>query len=262
MNDKRSSTPFLLDASQATTPTASFQQWRSRLSPFHVVEAALRASDAARQGAAAFDAEASQFPSTRAAVIGSEDNQRHALSHTFKIFNGLDLPPLEVVGMDAIGPIGAAWMLEAAIAGGPAPGPELRRRVLQDPSKALACRLAGAIACWRHLRLVQEETLVRIEALIAAGNTYWRQKNATYAQLRLLNWIEELVRVEDPTFHLPPIKLRGEAYDAILAAGGNPQLRDQRDAAIVSRLHVLLQVIELEANGRAKPDQHLRKDDK
>lgn len=214
--------------------------------PAEIVGAALRAADNARQGLAAFEAESERFPTTRAAVIGSEDNQRHALSHSYKIFGALDLQSLHVTGLDALGPLGAVWMVEAALESGFAPAPELKRRVFADRLKRKACALAGALVCWRHLREAQQQIVQNLEAKIHRGETYWRSKPATPAQIRLLQWIEQLVQAETPGFSMPPATNRGVAYDLILANGGNPQLRAERDAIIIRRLRILIHAIGIE----------------
>jgi hypothetical protein len=212
----------------------------ARLGVTAVTCLATGAADRSAQEAALFEAQARRFPSTRAAATGTEDQQRYSLSHPYKIFGCLQLNPLEVMGLEASGRIGVVWMAKAGAEHGWAPGPILRQFVFADPLKAQACRLLGAVTCWRHLKNVQLQTIAEIEARIARGENAWRGKPVTAAQSRLLNWIEELIRAEEPSFDLPWPTNRGDAFDLIKRLGGNPQHHDRRDQRIVERIEQIL----------------------
>lgn len=220
----------------------------ARLGISAVTRLATGAADRSAQEAALFEAQAKRFPTTRAAAIGTEDQQRYALSHSYKIFDSLQLNPLEVTGLEALGAMGAAWMIEAASEHGWAPGPVLRQHIFANPLKAEACRLLGSVVCWRHLKNAQLHQITEVEAKIARGENVWRSKPVTAAQSQLLNWIEELIRAEEPRFNLPWPTNRGEAFDLIRRLGGNPELHDQRDRRIVEKIDQLLAQIARQAS--------------
>jgi hypothetical protein len=190
-------------------------------------------SSVAEQQLAGLEAEAGRWPTLRASKIGSEDNQRHGLSHCHKVFATLDLNPLELLGLEALGLLGLQWRVEAALQNGNAPGPILSRHVLADQAKARVCRLVGAAVSWRHMKAAYEAKVAECVALIARGNTGWRSKSVSAEQHYLLNWIQTLVQADDSSFMLPTPANRGEAFDIIREMGGSPAFRQGTDQQII-----------------------------
>lgn len=192
------------------------------------------------QAAALLAAEAGRWPTMRASRIGSEDNQRHSLSHAYKIYAALDLPPLELVGLEALGLLGLKWRIEAAFEYGWKAGPLLTRQVLAEPQKARICRLTGALVTWQHMREAYTDRVACVTRLVASGQTSWRQKKVTPEQRYLLARIEELVRADDDNFRMPDVHNRGEAFDIIDSMGGNPLFHEESETMIVAKIVELI----------------------
>jgi hypothetical protein len=176
----------------------------------------------------------------RASQPGSPDNQRHALSFSYVVYDQLQLHPLEVLGLEALGPLGLSWKLDAAQKGGWAAGPVLTAAVLADEARARACRLIGAAVSWRYQRSAYNAQVAEFERLIAAGKVEWRTRTVTAEQKYLLMRITEIIRADNPYFEEPTPRNRGEAFDLIKALGGNPLFHDGTDAMITARVCEIL----------------------
>jgi hypothetical protein len=226
--------PAEISAAAARDPAPVLARLRDILagsSAARIVAAAVATAE--EQDAALFEAEAARWPTMRASRIGSEDNQRHGLSHGHKVYGTLALNPLELVGLQSLGLLGLQWQVEAAMATGNAPAPILARMVLDDPAKARICRLVGAAVSWRHMRAAYRAKVAEFEAALATGSNSWRSKDVTGEQLYLLGRIEALLQAWEPSLALPRPDNRGDAFDIIKTFGGNPAFRDGLDSKIV-----------------------------
>lgn len=159
--------------------------------------------------------EAKRWDITRAAVIGSIDNQKHALSHHHCVFGTLDLDPMAVTGLNGLGVQGLVWLGEVAEQVGSKPIPELMRHLFTDDAKRAVCRMAGGLLCWRHLRSTVEAERLAFEASPSAGSNIWKGRPITAQQYWLINKLKEAALAIDGDCVWPLIKTRGEAYQLI-----------------------------------------------
>lgn len=234
MSDESEIVPAEIRAATFADPVSLIESLRDRLAVSSAARGVANAvATIEEQQLAVFEAEAARWPTMRAAVVGSEDNQRHSLSHCHKVFGTLDLHPLEFIGLEALGLLGLKWRVEAAAQVGDAPAPILARHVLADPNKSRICRLVGAVVSWRHMKAVYHAKVAEFDALVAAGRVRWRSKEVTADQSYLLKWIQNLIQADEPKFELPVPKNRGEAFDMIREMGGSPAFRDETDHQII-----------------------------
>ncbi len=145
-----------------------------------------------------------------------------------------------MLGLEALGPLGLSWKLDAAQKGGWAAGPVLTAAVLADETRARACRLIGAAVSWRYQRAAYNAQVAEFDRLIAAGKVEWRSRPVTVEQKYLLMKICEIIRADDPEFVEPTPRNRGEAFDTIKALGGNPTFHDGSDEMITARVCEIL----------------------
>lgn len=155
------------------------------------------------------------WDATRAGVVGSVDNQKHALAHHHTIFGTLDLDPLAVVGLNGLGAQALVWLGRTAERVGSKPIPILVRHLFEDDDIRVVCRLTGGLLGWRHLRATVESERLDFEQSAAASSNAWRGRAISSRQYWVLRALKEAVLAVDPgaTWIMP--RNRGEAYDAL-----------------------------------------------
>lgn len=181
--------------------------------------------------------QARRWDATRAAVIGSSDNQKHALSHHHTIFGTLDLDPLAVVGLNGLGVQALVWLAQTAERVGSKPIPILVRHLFEDDDIRVVCRLTGGLLGWRHLRATVEVERLEFEQSAAANSGAWRSRAISPRQYWILRALKDAAIGLDPESKWVMPKTRGEAYDTIKLhverSYGN--LGDERDLAKIIR---------------------------
>ncbi len=109
-----------------------------------------------------------------------------------------------------------AWLAEARI--GDAPLADLVDRVFDDSARFDWCRQWGVHIGWRHGKALYDAA---VTAFVTSGRTgpqeRWRRNAITVDQANLILRICVWRQVDEPV-----LATRGEAFDWIYAAGGNP----------------------------------------
>jgi hypothetical protein len=180
---------------------------------------------------------AKHWDATRAAVVGSPDNQKHALAHHHTIFGTLALDPLAVVGLNALGPQALVWLAQTATRVGSKPIPHLVRDLFEDDDIRMVCRLTGGLLGWRHLRATVEAERLEFEQSAAANSGAWRSRAISPRQYWILRALKDAALGLDPEAEWVMPRNRGEAYDTIKLHVENVygNLGDDRDLAKIIR---------------------------
>lgn len=160
--------------------------------------------------------QAKRWDMTRAAIIGSQDNQKHALSHHHTVFGTLDLDPMAVTGLNGLGLQGLVW-LAAMARGGSKPIPLLMRDLFENDEIRVVCRMSGALLAWRHLQATAETERQDFEQSSVAESKVWKGRPITARQFWLIKSLKEAVLAIEPNTDWSVPRTRGDAYDLIRA---------------------------------------------
>lgn len=158
-----------------------------------------------------------QYGKRRCDVEASRDNLKYYLGFAFEVNGGLDLDSLALTGM-----LSVPWSALEARLQGPNSGQETSveaiRRALEEPDLREWCLAQGTWLQWRRLEAIYRQEIVDFRQSDAFHRKGWRSKIISRPQHYLIGEIHRILNKSKPG-----LATRGEAYDYIAAAGGNPR---------------------------------------
>lgn len=179
------------------------------------------------------DAEAREH---RRAAFNHIDRRKYAIGGGFEPVGGLDLDPVALTGLLALGLLGHLLLLRVAMTA-PEASTVKHYRLLFASKAGRMIRQQGVFIRWTWLRdLYVEET----ETFFASKkgrnpNARWRAEKATVNQGHLIVHICLLLQIEQRSF-----PTRGDAHDWIKLQGGNARFWEAPNATDLAALEATL----------------------
>ena len=179
-------------------------------------------SRAAELEALIHDAEAREH---RRAAFNARDASCYKLGSAFEPVGGLGLDPVALSGLLALGTTGLLLLVRVALQMPDATLPDQLRALFRS-SAGRAVRAWGVWARWRWLSAIYtEETEVFLASPAGRSRAAsWRRKPPTARQTYLVAEICDWLQLGSRN-----LATRGEAFDWILACGGNPRFQTEPD---------------------------------
>lgn len=152
----------------------------------------------------------------RRAARNARDAKSYRMGGSFEPVKGLDLDPTAFCGWLAAGTAGVLALVQIAI-DHPEDGiPELLETLFRS-AIGREIHALGVHARWKFRENLYRQEVERFEASSAFAKPGWRRKEPTAEQYYLVEEIVLALKIERPTLHT-----RGEAYQYIKKASGNP----------------------------------------
>lgn len=155
----------------------------------------------------------------RRAAFNAVDRDKYALGGAFEPLGGLDLDPVKLTGLLALGQVALVLLVSVALARPGANVIELLKKLF-DGSLGNDIRRHGVAVRWHWLSELYREETERFQASTVGNDpdARFRAKKPTKNQIYLINEICRLLQLGSRTFDT-----RGQAYDWLVAMGGNPR---------------------------------------
>ncbi|WP_174279458.1 hypothetical protein [Sphingomonas bacterium] len=172
----------------------------------------------------------------RRAAFNARDASCYRLGSAFEPTGGLDLDPVAVAGLMALGATGLLLLVRVALASPDASLAEHLRALFRSRA-GRAIRAWGVWSRWHWLRaLYLHQTEVFLNSPSGRDpKARWRAKPPTAEQTYLVTQISLDLQLQPRSF-----ATRGEAFDWIQAAGGNPRFRTEAGKPDLSEVAELL----------------------
>ena len=158
-----------------------------------------------------------QYGKRRCDVEASRDNLKYHLGFAFEVNEALDVDSLALTGLLSLPWPAFEAVLEEDVR---KPGRVIDglRLALLQPELLEWARSQGVWLQWKRLEAIYREEVEDFRNSEAFHRVNWRRRSVTRAQRYLIGEIERILGIP-----VPAIACRGEAYEFIAAAGGNPR---------------------------------------
>lgn len=158
-----------------------------------------------------------QYGKRRCDVEASRDNLKYYLGFAFEVNEALDVDSLALTGL-----LSLPWPAFEAVLKEDIRKPERvidgLRLALRQPEVLEWARAHGVWLQWKRLEAIYREEVEDFRSSEGFHRKGWRRRSITRAQRYLIGEIERILGIP-----VPAIATRGEAYEFIAAAGGNPR---------------------------------------
>ena len=152
----------------------------------------------------------------RRAMRNARDAECYRIGSSFEPVKGLKLDPTALCGWLAAGTAGVPALVQVAIEHPEDGIPELLATLFRS---AIGRELhgLGVHARWKYRENLYRQEVERFEASAAFAKPGWRREEPTAEQYYLIEEIVLALEIE-----MPALRTRGEAFNYIKKAGGNP----------------------------------------
>ncbi|MBA2935142.1 hypothetical protein HZF05_13715 [Sphingomonas sp. CGMCC 1.13654] len=157
----------------------------------------------------------------RRAAYNERDKCCYRTGGALEPYGGHRLNDIQLSGFDALGAVGVLLLAEVAI-GHPGLAVSELLGELFESAHGPTLHAWGVWSRWHWCQTLYVEETETFLASPAASDPSWRPKTVTPRQVYLIDEIARMLGEPVPTF-----TTRGEAFDHILAAGGNPRFTEK-----------------------------------